>query len=46
MRTNPALAATTILHISASSIQDQQQVNGLNTGADGYLIDPWIRRFW
>jgi len=40
IRTNPALAATTILHISASSIQDQQQVHGLNTGADGYLIEP------
>jgi signal transduction histidine kinase len=40
MRTNPALAATTILHISASSIQDQQQVHGLDTGADGYLIEP------
>jgi len=40
MRTNPMLAATTILHISASSIQEQQQVHGLNTGADGYLIEP------
>jgi two-component system sensor histidine kinase/response regulator len=40
MRTNPALAATTILHISASSIQDQQQVRGLDTGADGYLVEP------
>lgn len=40
IRTNPALAATTILHISASSIQGQQQVHGLNTGADGYLIEP------
>jgi two-component system sensor histidine kinase/response regulator len=40
IRTNPALAATTILHISASSTQDQQQVHGLNTGADGYLIEP------
>jgi two-component system, sensor histidine kinase and response regulator len=40
MRTNPALAATTILHISASSVAEQQQVNGLNTGADGYLIEP------
>ena len=40
MRTNPALAASTILHISASSIQEQQQVHGLNTGADGYLIEP------
>src|SRR5580698_242355 len=40
IRTDPALAATTILHISASSIQEQQQVHGLNTGADGYLIEP------
>jgi two-component system sensor histidine kinase/response regulator len=40
IRTNPALAATTILHISASSIQEQHQVRGLDTGADGYLIEP------
>jgi two-component system, sensor histidine kinase and response regulator len=40
MRTNPALAASTILHISASSIQEHQQVHGLDTGADGYLIEP------
>lgn len=40
MRTNPALSSTTILHISASSIQDHQRVNGLNTGADGYLTEP------
>jgi signal transduction histidine kinase len=40
IRNNPAIAATTILHISASSIQDQHQVHGLNTGADGYLIEP------
>ncbi len=40
IRTNPALASTTILHISASSVQEQHQVHGLNTGADGYLIEP------
>jgi signal transduction histidine kinase len=40
IRTDPALASTTILHISASSVQEQQQVHGLNTGADGYLIEP------
>ncbi len=40
IRANPALAATTILHVSASSVQEQQQVNGLNTGADGYLVEP------
>src|ERR1700677_2232748 len=31
MRPNQALAATSILHISASSIQELHQVNGLNT---------------
>ena len=40
IRLNPALAAITVLHISASSVQEQQQVHGLNTGADGYLIEP------
>lgn len=40
IRTDPTLAATTILHISASSVEGQQQVNGLDTGADGYLIEP------
>jgi two-component system, sensor histidine kinase and response regulator len=40
MRTDPALAATTILHISASSVQEQHLVHGLNTGADGYLVEP------
>ncbi len=40
IRMNPALAATTILHISASNIQEQHQVRGLDTGADGYLVEP------
>jgi two-component system, sensor histidine kinase and response regulator len=40
IRMNPALAAITILHISASSVQEHQQVSGLNTGADGYLLEP------
>jgi len=40
LRADPALAATTILHISASSVREQHLVNGLNTGADGYLIEP------
>jgi two-component system sensor histidine kinase/response regulator len=40
IRNNPALDATTILHISASSTKDDHRVNGLNTGADGYLIEP------
>jgi len=29
-----------ILHISASSVQQQHLVNGLDTGADGYLVEP------
>ncbi|HTW66564.1 MAG TPA: ATP-binding protein [Bryobacteraceae bacterium] len=40
IRTNPALAATTVLHISASSTQEQQLVRGLDSGADGYLVEP------
>jgi two-component system, sensor histidine kinase and response regulator len=40
IRMNPALASTTILHISASSTQERHQVHGLNTGADGYLVEP------
>lgn len=40
IRTDPALAATTILHISASSVQEENMVRGLNTGADGYLVEP------
>lgn len=40
IRSNPALASTVVLHITASSIQDQEQVHGLDTGADAYLIEP------
>lgn len=40
MRTDPALAATTILHISASSVHEESMVRGLNMGADGYLVEP------
>lgn len=40
IRTDPALSATTILHISASSVQEENMVRGLNTGADGYLVEP------
>jgi signal transduction histidine kinase len=36
----PNLAATTILHVSASSIMPQHQVYGLDSGADGYLVEP------
>lgn len=40
IRTDPTLAGTAILHISASSVQEYQQVRGLDTGADGYLVEP------
>jgi two-component system sensor histidine kinase/response regulator len=40
LRMNPETAATTILHISASSTQTQHQVHGLNSGADSYLVEP------
>lgn len=40
IRKSPETAATTIVHISASSIQNHHQVNGLESGADGYLVEP------
>ena len=40
IRENPDVAATTILHVSASSIMPQHQVHGLDSGADGYLVEP------
>jgi two-component system sensor histidine kinase/response regulator len=40
IRSTPALSTTTILHVSASSVQEQHMVHGLNTGADGYLVEP------
>jgi len=40
IRSNPELSATTVLHISASSIMPQHQVYGLDSGADGYLVEP------
>lgn len=40
IRENPRTAAVTIVHISASNIQSQHQVLGLDSGADGYLVEP------
>jgi signal transduction histidine kinase len=40
LRANPLSATTTILHISASSILAKHQVSGLESGADGYLVEP------
>jgi light-regulated signal transduction histidine kinase (bacteriophytochrome) len=40
IRNTPAIASTTILHISASSVLTKHQVYGLNSGADGYIVEP------
>jgi len=40
LRENPDTAALTIVHISASSVMSQQQARGLNSGADGYIVEP------
>ncbi len=40
LKKNPKTSATPILHISASSVQSYQQVHGLNSGADSYLVEP------
>jgi signal transduction histidine kinase len=40
IRSNPDTAYTTIVHMSASSIQSQHQVSGLDAGADGYIVEP------
>jgi len=40
IRKNPKTSATTVVHISASSVQAHQQVHGLDSGADSYLVEP------
>jgi two-component system sensor histidine kinase/response regulator len=40
IRENPDTVATTILHISASNVQAEHQVEGLEGGADSYLVEP------
>jgi two-component system, sensor histidine kinase and response regulator len=40
IRKNPKTATTTVVHISASSVQAHQQVHGLDSGADSYLVEP------
>jgi two-component system sensor histidine kinase/response regulator len=40
LKKDPKTSATPILHISASSVQSYQQVHGLNSGADSYLVEP------
>jgi signal transduction histidine kinase len=40
IRMDARTAATTILHISASNVLAHHQVQGLNCGADSYLVEP------
>jgi len=40
LRSDPQTETLTILHISASSVLTQHQVTGLESGADGYLVEP------
>lgn len=40
IRADPAIAGTTVIHISASSNLSQHQIYGLDSGADGYMVEP------
>src|SRR5512144_2007347 len=40
IKTEPATATTLVLQISTALSQPQDRVRGLESGADGYLVDP------
>jgi len=40
IRENPKTFSSTVVHISASNIQNHDQVAGLDGGADAYLVEP------
>ncbi len=40
IKTNPATACIPVIHLSASKVQSRHRVQGLESGADGYLIQP------
>jgi two-component system, sensor histidine kinase and response regulator len=40
VKLDPKTFATTVLHISATNIQVHHQVEGLDCGADSYLVEP------
>jgi len=40
IRNDPKTSATTVVHISATNIQAHEQVQGLDCGADSYLVEP------
>jgi two-component system, sensor histidine kinase and response regulator len=40
IKSDPQLSSTLVLQVSASAITVDDRVDGLNNGADGYLIEP------
>ncbi|MBW4421233.1 MAG: response regulator [Myxacorys californica WJT36-NPBG1] len=40
LKSNPATASIPILHVSAERITSRDKVEGLDSGADGYLMQP------
>ncbi|MEO8596376.1 MAG: ATP-binding protein [Candidatus Solibacter sp.] len=40
LRQNPETAGVTVIHLSATNIDVRQQVEGLEAGADSYLVEP------
>ena len=40
IKANPETASIPVLHLSASFIQSQDKAEGLDSGADGYLVQP------
>lgn len=40
IKSNPATASTIVIQVSASFVEGEDKVRGLEGGADGYLIEP------
>lgn len=40
LKADPVLCRTPVLHVSASYVQPADQARGLESGADGYLVEP------
>jgi PAS domain S-box-containing protein len=40
IKSDPEVAGTTVIHLSASAIQTADQAKGLDAGADSYLVEP------
>jgi signal transduction histidine kinase len=40
IKSDPKMLSTTVVHISATNVQTHHQVEGLDCGADSYLVEP------